>query len=330
VAGWRVLHGADPYVWPRAEVAAGISFPYPPLAAVLFAPLALLAPSSAAAVYTAISIAAILGALAAVRVGDWRLYGLVLLFAPVVTGWQTGNMTLLIALGVALLWRSRDRPLWAGMLLALLVCVKPIALPLGLWLLATRRYTAAAWAAALGLVLSLIGWAFVGTDALRNWIRLLSVQGDLLYRKGYGVIAFVTDAGFGRTAGTASAIVVTLAIAVMCAMAARRRRDLAAFALAVVMMITISPQVDQHYFVLLLVPLAIARPRLEPIWAVPLALWVCPSPSGHVHLWQAALFWVAAATVIVSCMRPAAKPASASSGGSVSSTGPVRPRAAQL
>jgi hypothetical protein len=37
-AGDRVLHGADPYAWTRAQFAAGISFRYPALTAILFAP----------------------------------------------------------------------------------------------------------------------------------------------------------------------------------------------------------------------------------------------------------------------------------------------------
>jgi hypothetical protein len=301
VAGSRVLHGNDPYLWSRAQVAAGISFPYPPLTAVLFAPLALLAPGQAAVLFTLLSIAAGIGLLGAVSVRDWRLYGLVLLLSPVVTAWQTGNLTLVLALGVALVWRWRDRPMPAGLLLALLVCVKPIALPLGLWLLASRRFAATAWAAGTVVALSLGVWALVGLREITSWLHLLAVQGDLLYRKGYGVIALVADAGLGRAAGTATAAAATCVLGLACVGAARRRRDLAAFAIAVAMMITISPQVDQHYFVLLLVPLAIAHPRLEPIWALPLVLWACP--SDYPQLWQVVLFWVVVAAVTLDCTR---------------------------
>src|SRR5215472_10428395 len=56
VAGSRVLHGGNPYLWPRPVVASGVSFPYPPLTALLFAPFALLAPGSASVLFTAVCI----------------------------------------------------------------------------------------------------------------------------------------------------------------------------------------------------------------------------------------------------------------------------------
>jgi len=52
-------------------------------------------------------------------------------------------------------------------------------------------------------------------------------------------------------------------------------------------MLVASPVVWNHYFALLIVPLAILRPRLRIEWAIPLALWLCPATG--VTGWQAGL-----------------------------------------
>jgi len=302
-AGWRLLHDRNPYLWPRSQVAAGVSFPYPASTAVLFTPFALLGPGPAGWLFTMLCILASLGTLWALSVADWRLYGLLLLWSPVMAGWQTANVTPIMTFAVALLWRWRDRALVSGLLLAALVCLKPIAAPLGLWMLATRRYTAAAWAAGIALAASLASWALVGFGEIHDWLRLLSVQGDLLYRKGYGVIALVVDAGLGRGAGSVLAVAVTCALAVGCVIAGRRGLALVCFTLAVVMMITVSPQVDEHYFMLLIVPLALVRPRFGPVWLLPLLLW--PAPTNTFALWQVVLFWAVAVVVLTVCLRSA-------------------------
>ena len=36
-----------------------------------------------------------------------------------------------------------------------------------------------------------------------------------------------------------------------------------------------------HYFAVLLIPLAVVAPRLSPIWAVPFLLWFVPAQSYH-------------------------------------------------
>jgi hypothetical protein len=317
-AGSSVLHDRDPYLLPREQVASGVSFPYPASTALVFAPFALVAPGPAGVLFTVLCILATLGTLWALSVPDWRLYGLVLLWSPVMVGWQTANVSAAMALGVALLWRWRDRTLLSGLMLALLACLKPIAVPLGLWLLATRRYAAAAWALGVAVVASLASWAVVGFGEIGDFLRLLSVHVDLLYRRGYGLIAFAADAGLGRGVGTVLVAVVTCLLAAGCVLASRRHNEIAAFTIAVAMMITVSPQVDEHYLMLLIVPLALARPRFEPIWLCPLVLWL--APTNTFGLWQVVLFWGVVAAVLTVCLRSAlhsddATPASAGSRG---------------
>ena len=54
IAGQRVLHGLSPYTLTHARIAAGMAFPYPAGAAVLFAPFALIARTPAGVLFTAI------------------------------------------------------------------------------------------------------------------------------------------------------------------------------------------------------------------------------------------------------------------------------------
>ena len=140
-AGQDVLHGLTPYVDPGApEIAEAIAFVYPALGALLLTPFALLPRELADAVFTALNIACVPLMLRVLGVRDWRVYGAALLCLPVLSGWLVGNVTLFLGLGIALLWRHRDRPVAAGVLVAAIVSFKLFLWPLGLWLLATRRY----------------------------------------------------------------------------------------------------------------------------------------------------------------------------------------------
>jgi Glycosyltransferase family 87 len=296
VAGYRVLHGLSPYGWTRAQIAGGVCFPYPAPAALAFVPLSLLPRGLADLTFVGLSIAACLSALRILNVRDFRLYTLVLLWWPVISGWQTANVTLLFVCGVAAVWRYRDSPIVAGVLTALMLCVKPVVWPLVLWLLITRRGRAAAYGLVLALAVNVISWAALGFGQLSVWWHQLGVQVDVLYRQGYGLVALVVRLGAGRTAGTVVQIVAAGALTILCVRFAWRRRERAAFTLAIGLMLVSSPLVDNHYFALLIVPLAIARPYLSRAWLPPLALWLCPA-TGFAG-WQLAVAWVTFAAMM--------------------------------
>ena len=82
--------------------------------------------------------------LALMRVRDWRVYLVTLVWLPVCAGWLTGNESLVMALALAGVWRWRDRPGVAGFLTAAAISLKPILWPLAVWLLVTRRWRASA------------------------------------------------------------------------------------------------------------------------------------------------------------------------------------------
>ena len=43
-----------------------------------------------------------------------------------------------------------------------------------------------------------------------------------------------------------------------------------------------------HYLILLVVPIAVARDRLGPIWFVPLLFWLTPSAASNGDAWRIA------------------------------------------
>ncbi|MGO9750139.1 MAG: glycosyltransferase family 87 protein [Solirubrobacteraceae bacterium] len=295
-AGVMVLHGRDPYRWSAAQIRTAEVFVYPAPAALLLAPLALLGSGLGDALFIAAQMVALVAALRLLSVRDWRIYAVAFLWWPVVNAWQTANLTLLFCLALAVAWRYRDRPVLAGLVTALAVSLKPFLWPLGLWMLATRRYRAAAWAVAFELVLNGVAWAILGFGAVSAYLHLSGRVIGALYRTGYGIIALLVHVGATRSAGSLALVVVSIAIVAACLIAGWRGRDQSAFALAVALMLVASPLVWNHYFALLIVPLAIARPYLSPVWIAPLILWLCPATD--VSLWQAALAWGVTCAVI--------------------------------
>lgn len=301
VAGWREIHGIDPYHWTRAQIVGNISFPYPAPVAILLEPFALLPGGVAADVYLILCVAAVAGTLRLMGVRDWRVFGVTLLWSPTLIGWQTGNFTLPILLGLAAMWRYRDRPGVMGVIAALLISIKPIMFPVGVWLLITRRYRAAAFGAVFGAVLNVVAWTVIGWGEFGRWLHLVSVQGTDLYRTGYSVIALVSQLGGGRSLGTAIEMIVAIALLGTCARLGWIRREASAFVLAVTVCLAASPLIDQHYFALLVVPLAIAFPRLRWPWVLPVVLWLCPATGGTAS--QIGLWLLTGAVTVVVVLR---------------------------
>jgi hypothetical protein len=301
-AGQQVLHGASPYVDPGSPtVGHAIAFVYPAVAALLLTPLALIPHGVADVVFAGLEVAAGLLTLRVLDVRDWRLYGLVMLAPAVFAGWSVANVTLLLGLGIAAIWRYRDRPLVIGFLLALLVSVKLFLWPLALWLLATRRYAALAYATACGLALNAVAWAVLGFNELHRYGRLLSALTSIEERRGYSLVAFALHTGASHRAAYAIAFALAGAAAVACLALGRRGREVPALALAIGVSLLATPIVQLHYFALLIVPLALVRPRLGLAWALPLAMWV--SASAAPRPWQVALAAAIGAAMVAVVLR---------------------------
>lgn len=287
VAAHRLLHGGDPYVWSRRQIDFGVSFPYLAPTAVLFVPFALLPASTSVFVAIALSVLALIVTLRALEVRDWRLYLFVFLWWPVANVWQTGNVTLLLGLGLALVWRYRDRPLVAGLLSAAIISLKPFVWPVVLWLVFTRRIRATGWTFAWGLAINALAWGAVGYGRVGEYLHLSATVTAALKQTGYGLIALLTHSGAPVWAGVALMAAVTMGLLIGCLRAGRRRDDRLALLLCVLLMLAATPLLWNHYFALLIVPLAIYRPRLSLEWFAGLMWWLCPGID--VNAWQAAV-----------------------------------------
>jgi hypothetical protein len=295
-AAVHTLHGISPYQQSQWVFQHGEAFVYPALSAVVLAPFGLLNATTGTQIYMYAGF--LLGplTLAVLRVRDWRIYAILILWLPFQAAWQVGNVSLPLTFLIA--WRYRDRPMVAGLLVAAAVSIKLFVWPLGLWLLATRRWKAASWGSAGGLILSLFAWSVVGFGQIHTFLRASSQDASQYWHDGYSVTALVHYLGGGRGLGE---LVMLAAGAGLCLAIARlgwRGHERQALTATIVLMLVASPIVWSHYFIVLLVPLAISRPRLSPVWAAPVLMWVCPQSTSVVG-WQAAVAWGTTALVML-------------------------------
>src|SRR5438046_130563 len=79
-----------------------------------------------------------------------------------------------VVVGLAVVWRYRDRRAVAALVPGLVVALKIFFWPLLIWLVATRRYRTAAFAALASVVLVVVPWAGIGFAGLRGYPHLLS------------------------------------------------------------------------------------------------------------------------------------------------------------
>ena len=83
-----------------------------------------------------------------------------------------------------------------------------------------------------------------------------------------------------------------------------RRRS---FGLAIAAALVLSPIVWRHFFVLLLVPLALSRPRFDAVWLIPIGLWVGDGTFNGAP-WQTACVLALVALTFALCeLRPRAR-----------------------
>jgi alpha-1,2-mannosyltransferase len=300
-AARAVIAGLSPYPPPTFEaLAPKEAFVYPPLTAYLVAPFTLLPAAVAAAVASVLAVACVLAALRVMGVRDWRCYSVVLLWLPTYSAVQTANVTAVAVLGLALLWRYRETKT-APVVVGFLVAAKLFFWPLLLWLVVTRRYRAAVVGLTVSVVLIVGPWAGIGFAGMRDFPQLLNMLSSVQRLDQYTVgalLAFVIAWGAAHAIGLAFGAAV-LAVGLIVGRTDERR----SFALVIAAMLSLSPVVHIHYFVLLLVLVALFAPRMGWLWALPLLFWLSPQATNGAP-WQTALaLAVAAATVALSVRR---------------------------
>jgi hypothetical protein len=306
-AAHDVIAGISPY--PPADpvaIAHATRLVYPPLIGFLFSPFALLPYDVAAALYIVVSIAAIPLALWLLGVRDWRCFGLAFLCYPVLASLPVGAIGPLLTLLVALIWRYRDRPLFLAPLLAIAMTLKLFLWPLALWAIATRRWRACLLALPLSVAAMVVPFLSIGFDELRRYPSVLHVLDDV-----FGPISFSTHTLFVALGAPSSVAALGVALlglglaALIFVLARTDDGDRLALSFAVIAALLLSPIAWVHYYVLLLVPIALARPRLAPLWFAPLLFWSTHALESDGDIWRLAVAGLVVVTVGVGALRSA-------------------------
>jgi Glycosyltransferase family 87 len=281
-AAQLVLDGGSPYPpLDDAVLGNGTAYVYPPQLAVALAPLAALPPDFVVWVAFAGALAALVGALLLIGVRDVRCYAAVLIWGSTSNALEMTNLSAFLALALALAWRFRATVWPLATILGLTISVKLFLWPMALWAVATKRYRAAVGAIGLGLVVTFGAWAVIGFEDLARYPELLRRFSEIHEGNSYSLVAVAGALGYGTVYGQALSLVIGGALAALSVYFGwQMRDDERSFIAAIGAALALTPVAWLHFYVLLAVPLAIARPRFSPIWLLPIVLWVCPR-SGN-------------------------------------------------
>jgi Glycosyltransferase family 87 len=304
-----VLDGRSPFPPPVAgRLTSGAAYIYPPVTAWLAVPFTVLPLSVAEAVGFVLSLAAILATFLVLGVRDWRCLMITLLWVPTYSAIQTANMTLLLLLGIALLWRYRTRTAVSGIVLGILVAIKLYVWPLAFWLVAMRRYPAAAISGLTAAILIVGSWAPIGFAGFRGYPHLLSMLTQLERGNSYTLSAVLVPTLSWPLANTVTTAL-GVALVALSWRVAHLGDERAGFVYAIAAMLVLTPIVHMNYFIILIVVIALYQPAFGPLWALPLLLWVGPQVSGsNGQPWQTWTVLVLVACTIVLAARPGRPP----------------------
>jgi alpha-1,2-mannosyltransferase len=282
-----VLHGSSPYgPSTRAALGSQTAFVYPPIGAFLAAPFAAFPQHAADILGTVLAALAVPLILFLVGIRDWRCIGAALLWMPTFSAIHLGTVSILLALGIALAWRWREHAVRAGLALGLVVALKLFVWPLLVWLVITRRFRAALFAAGSTLVFVLVPWLALGGAGLTSYPHRLSLLSSLEARRGFSPAALLSHLGFGW--GFAQAVGYALGIGVLGLAYRRRSSDESVLGLVCAASLLLTPILWPNYLVIMLVPLALLRPRFGLIWLLPVVLF--GQTAFAPPLWEVAVF----------------------------------------
>lgn len=273
-AAGDVVGGNSPYSFRADE-----TYAYPPVLAFLVSPFEALGAEAGTVLWTLLSLAAIGTALWLLGVRDWRCYCLTAVYPTTRSAVILGTVGPLLLLAVAVAWRWRDRLLAAGAAAGAAVALKLFLWPLAVWFGVLGRMRTALAAVGFALAFVFVPWAAIGFAGIGDYPDVLRRLADDEATASYSVEALGVRAHMPETAAVILSLLVTVGLLVLAALVARdlrrtpRDREVAALTLCLAAALAASPIVWMHYFLLLLVPLALIRPRLSPLWLVPFAYW---------------------------------------------------------
>ena len=254
----------------------------PPTIAVAWLPFSYLSVHEARKVWIAISVACLgisfwlIAAQLTWAGTPWLLTGMCAIFllgAPTREQFHTGQMYALILLLHVIGWRAyiRQRHSTTGIALGLAMVLKISGWPIGLLMIARRRWSVFWWAAGTAAAVALLTLPWVGVEAWR--VLLLEAIPRTLRWRAATLTAYQDTAGFWQhlfrydaalnphplTDAPVIATLLTLATTVGACYALLKSRRTAAitFAAAVALTELLSPAAEQYHYVVLLLPLAV-------------------------------------------------------------------------
>jgi hypothetical protein len=246
-----------------------------------------------------------------IGVRDARCFAAVLIWAPGFNALEMANVSAVLALAVALLWRYREALWRPAVALGLAVSTKLFLWPLLVWAVATRRYRVAGLAVAIGLAVTIGAWGSIGFDGLLSFPNTLArIPAD----KSYSIMGMTAALGLSPIVGNLLMAVLGGSLLGAVVILARRGDEQRAFICAIGAALALTPVVWQHYLVLLAVALGVARPRFSAIWLLPIVLWISPRAANGDGLEPFAPGVVAAILLTVLVLRPRPSPFSISAG----------------
>lgn len=285
-AGRAYLHGRSPY--PDATLAGVVAknvFVYPAPAALALAPFALLPYWLAFGIWTLCFAAAVSASLWLMNVRDWRCYGAVFLSLPLLSSLRLGTLDALLLLLLAVLWRCRDRRVLAMAAGAGLIVLKIFLWPLLIWLICTRRSKTAVAAAATAVLVSAVAWLPLGFSNARHYPDVLNSLAG--YERTFSLSPTSLFLALGARPLSAGVVIYLVGAAlVLLIWRVGRSDDGLSFRLAIACAFWLSPIVWGHYWMLLLVPIALVKPGLSPRWFA--ASWI---PADALFWTRGASFW---------------------------------------
>ena len=277
----------------------GGPYPYPPLPALVTIPLTALSFEAAGLLVMALLVAVAFASLFILGVRDWRCYGLMLLWPPVISAIQTANLSLWFTLALAIAWRFRNRMVPLAVSIALTLAAKFFLWPLVGWLLATRRFLSATLASAIAGGALLLSWAMIGFAGMTDYPGLLQRVEAVVAERTYTPYILGIDLGLPLPVARSVWIALGLGLLAAVVVLAMGDDERSAFVLAIAASLALAPILWLHYFALLLVVVAISQPRLGLAWFIPLGMFVATGHGNPSPFQEGATILCAAATIAV-------------------------------